>query len=452
MRRLTKMLFLMTFSLTGLLTSTVAQANIGGYWEGVIADAGRELRFNVEFRVEFNGEPNQLKGRIDVPDLYIFDYALANVRYESGKIHFELPLGREPEQFEGVLTNENIAGKYSGRFYKEELHPAIFRLWREHRDVRYTRESVTFSSGPSGEVKLAGTLFVPLKKGAHPAIVFFHGSGPQTRESYLRYFADLFARRGFATLIYDKRGAGESTGPNWYRTGDNFANLVADALSGVQFLCNRNDIDRRRVGLWGLSQGGWLAPLAASRSQDIAFLIAISGGGVTPAEQELYDDEVKLRDRGFTEDQISQAVALLKMADDVIRKKVNWEDFAAARTRAQQQPWYPLLDRFPLKLPRDDGSWLAGSAQLDFDPRPVWQQVKVPVFAIFGEADKSTPSPESARRIELALKQGGNKHYRVEVVPDADHGLWVASKPGRWDWDRPAPGWVEKVARWAEKQ
>jgi len=82
----------------------------------------------------------------------------------------------------------------------------------------------------------------------------------------------------------------------------------------------------------------------------------------------------------------------------------------------------------------------------------VWQQVKVPVFAIFGEADKSTPSPESARRIELALKQGGNKHYRVEVVPDADHGLWVASKPGRWDWDRPAPGWVEKVARWAEKQ
>ena len=132
MRRLTKMLFLMTFSLTGLLTSTVAQTNIRGYWEGVIADAGRELRFNVEF----SGEPNQLKGSIDVPDLYIFDYTLANVRYESGKIHFELPLGREPEQFEGVLTNDNIAGKYSGRFYKEEPHPAIFRLWREHRDIR----------------------------------------------------------------------------------------------------------------------------------------------------------------------------------------------------------------------------------------------------------------------------------------------------------------------------
>jgi len=73
MRRLTEILFLMTFSLTGLLTSTFAQTNIGGYWEGVIADAGRELRFNVEFRVGFNGEPNQLKGRIDVPDLYIFD-------------------------------------------------------------------------------------------------------------------------------------------------------------------------------------------------------------------------------------------------------------------------------------------------------------------------------------------------------------------------------------------
>jgi hypothetical protein len=138
-----------------------------------MADAGRELRFNVEF----SGQPNQLKGSIDVPDLYIFDYTLANVRHESGKIHFELPLGREPEQFEGVLTNENIAGKYAGRFYKEEPRPAIFRLWREHRDVRYTREKVTFASGPSGEIKLAGTLFIPLKKGAHPAIVFvFAGS------------------------------------------------------------------------------------------------------------------------------------------------------------------------------------------------------------------------------------------------------------------------------------
>lgn len=443
MRRLTILLFLVTLSLTMCRTFVVAQTPIGGYWEGVIADAGRELRFNVEF----SGEPKQLKAHIDIPDLYIFDYTLSNVRWDFPKVHFELPLGRDPEQFDGTLTGENISGKYSGRFYQEEAHSAVFRLWREKRDERYTREEVSFTSG---NVKLAGTLFVPLKKGAHPAIVFFHGSGPQTRESYLRYFADFYARRGFATLIYDKRGTGGSTGEIWYRTGDNFDNLVADALAGVQFLLRRNEIDRRRIGLWGLSQGGWLAPLAATRSPDIAFLIAISGGGVTPAEQELYDDEVKLRDRGFPQDQISAAMALLKMADDVIRKRVSWEEFAAARASAQPKPWYALLDRYPLKLPREDDSWQSGSAQLDFDPRPVWQKVKVPVLAIFGAADKSTPSQESARQIALALKEGGNRHYRIEILPGADHGLWVSAEKGRWDWDRPAPGWLETLSKWTQ--
>jgi hypothetical protein len=188
----------------------------------------------------FRPAHKQLKAHIDIPDLYIFDYTLSNVRCDFPKVHFELPLGRDPEQFEGMLTGETISGKYSGRFYKEEAHSAVFRLWREKRDERYTREEVSFTSG---NVKLAGTLFVPLKKGAHPAIVFFHGSGPQTRESYLRYFADFYARRGFATLIYDKRGTGRSTGEIWYRTGDNFDNLVADALAGLQFLLKRNGID-----------------------------------------------------------------------------------------------------------------------------------------------------------------------------------------------------------------
>lgn len=445
MRRLTILLFLVTFSLTVFVTSAVAQTPIRGYWEGVIADAGRELRFNVEF----SGEPRQLSARIDIPDLYIFDYTLSNIRYEFPKVHFELPLGREPEKFEGTLTNENISGKYSGRFYKEEPHSAVFHLWREKREARYTREEVSF---PSGDLKLAGTLFVPRKKRAHPAIVLFHGSGPQTRESYLRYFADHFARRGFATLIYDKRGTGGSTGEIWYRTGDNFSNLVSDALAGVQFLRNRSDVDRKRIGLWGLSQGGWLAPLAATRSTDIAFLIAISGGGVSPAEQELYDDEVKLRDRGFPEDQISEAVALLKMADDVIRKRVSWEKFAAARESARTKPWFALLDRYPVKLPREDSTWQSGSEQMDFDPVPVWEKVRVPVLAIFGESDKSTPSQESARRIALALKKGGNRHHRIEIVPHADHGLWVSPEKGRWDWDRPAPGWLETLSKWVQNR
>ena len=424
---------------------SIAQQNIDGYWEGVIARDGAELRFNVEFV----GQANGLSATIEIPELYIFGYKLKNIRYKDSNIYFELPLGSEPETFDGEIKNANIYGKYSGRFYQGELRSASFHLWLEKRDTpRYKQEEVTFQNG---DIKLAGTLFVPLKKGRYPAVVFFHGSGPQTRESYLRYFAAHFAEKGIATLIYDKRGTGNSTGEIWYKTGDSFDNLVGDALSGVQFLLNRSDINPKKIGLWGLSQGGWLAPLAASRSKDVAFLIAISGGGVTPAEQELYDDEVKLRDKGFSEADISEAIALLKMADDVIRKKVSWETFATTRTAASQKAWFPLLDRFPLKLPKEDSIWQSGSEQLDFDPRPIWGKITVPVLGIFGEKDESTPSLESSQRIEAALKKGGNNNFVIKIFPNAGHGLLVMPKKESFDWERPAAGWVDMMTNWLVK-
>jgi uncharacterized protein len=445
MRKLNIFILFTSLLSIGLSNSVLAQEQIEGYWEGIIANQGKELRFNVEFKRQTNG----LAGTIDIPDLYIFGYELKGVSYDTPKVHFELPLGMEPEKFDGTLQDRNISGNYTGRFYKEEPRSAVIRLWREKREpAPYKQEEVDFYNG---QVKLASTLFVPLKKGPHPAVVLLHGSGPQTRKSYLRFFADLFARHGFATLIFDKRGTGASTGEDWYRTGDRFDNLTADAMSGVRFLQSRSDINPRKIGFWGLSQGGWLAPLAASRSKDIAFLMVVSGGGVTPAEQEVYDDEVKLQDKGYPREQVAEAVALLRLADDVIRGRESWEKFEAARALAQKKDWFALLDRYPVKLPKEDDTWRAGSEDLDFDPRPLWEKTTIPVLAIYGEADKSTPTQESVRRIDTALRRAGNKTYTIKTFPKADHGLWVTAKESEgWDWDRPAAGWLDMMVNWLQ--
>jgi pimeloyl-ACP methyl ester carboxylesterase len=433
-------------NLIGLTPLSATQQPIDGYWEGFVESHGARLIINVEFKTA----PDGIRAIIDIPDLYIHGYKLTNARYESPSVRFELPLSREPDKFDGAFKGEIIEGTYSGRFYQAETQSAHFILRRlKKKPLPYRQEEVSFQNG---DVKLAGSLFIPLKKGRHPGIVFFHGSGPQTRESYLRFFADLFARRGIATLIFDKRGTGASTGEVWYRTGDRFDNLVADGLSGVQFLLNRPDINPKKVGLWGLSQGGWLAPLAASRSKDIAFLIVVSGGGVTPAEQEVYDDEVKLRDKGYPQEEVAEAVALLRLADDVIRGRESWEKFAAARAQAQKKEWFALLDRFPVKLPKEDDTWRAGGEGLDFDPRPLWEQTSIPALAIFGEADKSTPSGESARRIELALQKGGNKDHTIKIFPNADHALLVPTGNGsKWDWGRPASGWLDLMINWLQR-
>lgn len=440
---------ILLISLLGISPSASpdAQDAIVGYWEGVIAQQGNELRFNVEFRRQAEG----ISAIIDIPDLYILGYQLIKVRYEAPKVHFELPLGREPETFDGTLQDREISGSYRGRFYKEESRSATMRLWRVTRKpALYKQEEVNFNNG---QVKLAGALFVPIKKGPHPAVVFFHGSGPQTRESYLRFFADLFARRGFATLIFDKRGTGASTGEAWYRTGDRFDNLVADALSGVRFLQSRSDVNPMKIGFWGLSQGAWLSAIGASRSNELAFLIIVSGGGVTPAEQEIYDDEVKLKDKGYPPEQVAEAVALLRLADDVIRGRESWEKFEAARSLAQKKDWFTLLDRYPVKLPKEDETWRAGSEGMDFDPRPLWEKITIPVLAIYGEADKSTPTQESVRRVEASLRKAGNKTYTIKTFPQADHALLVTRKgPDGLDWDYPAPGWLDLMVNWLQKR
>lgn len=151
-------------------------------------------------------------------------------------------------------------------------------------------------------------------------------------------------------------------------------------------------------------------------------------------------------------EEVAEAVALLRQADDVIRGRESWEKLAAARAQAQKKEWSALLDRYPVKLPKEDGSWQGGGAGLDFDPRPLWEKTAIPALAVFGDADKTTPTEESARRVKLALSSGGNKDHTIKIFPNADHGLWVSpGKDAKWDWDRPAPGWLDLMVNWLQK-
>jgi dienelactone hydrolase len=141
-------------------------------------------------------------------------------------------------------------------------------------------EAVSFRSGT---VTLAGTIVRPAAATRSPAVVLFHGSGPQRRDLTT---ARWFAEQGILALAYDKRGVGESTGD--YRPVP-FTDLCDDGLAAIELLKRRSDVDANRIGVWGLSQGGWLGPLAASRSPDVKFVIAVSGPGVSPGEQMIGD-------------------------------------------------------------------------------------------------------------------------------------------------------------------
>jgi dienelactone hydrolase len=402
--------------------------------------------------VELHNNPAGPSGTVDVRDLYALTLPLQNVRWRGDTVHFELPDVLPPGTFDGVRHRGQIRGIFRGVTDHADSIRGTFELSRRPpRSVPYRTEEIEFRNG---DVPLDGTLMLPPGEGPHPALVLLHGSGPQTRNSYLRYFADQFARRGIAAFIYDKRNTRRRPDlPPHLRGSGSFGDHASDALAALRALKQRRDVDTTRIGLWGLSQGAWLAPLAALRApRDVAFIVIVSGGGVTPAEQELYDDEAKLRGRGFSDAQVGDALRLLRLADDYVRSgtDADWTTLAAALDSARTQPWLGVIDRFPLTLPREAPAWAGLRTDLDYDPRPTLERLQMPILAILGEADELTPARETARRIEAALSRAGNRDYRILLIPGADHALQVRRPSRAPDWRRPVPGWVDEMAAWVE--
>ncbi len=289
--------------------------------------------------------------------------------------------------------------------------------------VPIAREEVTFKNG---DVTLAGTLLLPaakIKGSKRPALVFTHGGGAQLRD-IMWGLGYLYAARGFAVLSYDKRGVGKSTG-NWGEAS--FEDLADDAVAGARFLQARTDIAANQIGFWGLSQGGWIAPLAASRLSEAAFAIALSGGGLSPAETELLDSEYELSKAGYTESEINDALAFQKLKNEIIASTLSdakWNEYAKARAIAKDKKWFrqPGIDiRGPER--RDDPVWTHLRRFYFYDPAPTLRASKAPLLAIFGELDTPEGVKANVRAIKQIMDQAGRQDYIVKVYPNGSHNL-----------------------------
>jgi pimeloyl-ACP methyl ester carboxylesterase len=313
-------------------------------------------------------------------------------------------------------------------------------------DPRFTEEEVRFNNA---DVTLAGTLRVPQTKGRHPAIVFIHGSGPQDRG--FGPLAATFAGRGVAVLTYDKRGVGDSTGDF---TRVPFYELAGDALAAVRFLKTRKEVDPDRIGVWGVSQGGWLGPLAASQSPDVAFVISVSGPGVSPKEQMLFFRGNQLRDAGLSDHEVEEATRLRRLVWDYLGGGGGRQEAYAELERAKKKSWFRELasQGFPRALP--DPAVMSESElrwykqEMNYDPVAALEKVSVPVLEIFGEEDELVPVAKSVEVMRLAFERGGNKDVTFKVFPGADHAIQVFSPRGG---RRFAPGYVETMIGWLEE-
>jgi pimeloyl-ACP methyl ester carboxylesterase len=318
--------------------------------------------------------------------------------------------------------------------------------------VSIRREEVTFKNG---DVTLAGTLLLPAAKGRRPLLVFVHGSGAQSREMYwgLGY---LYAARGFAVLAYDKRGVGKSTG-NWREAS--FQDLADDAVAGAKFLQARSDIAANKIGFWGQSQGGWIAPLAASRLPEAAFAVALSGGGLSPAETELFDTEYELTKAGYNAKEVSDALTWQKLKDEIIASPSSnekWDEYAKLRLTAKDAKWFrhPGIDIFGPE-PRDHPFWSFMRRSYLYDPAPTLRASKAPLLAIFGELDSPEGVKAQVSAIKQILDQAGRRDYTIKVYPNGSHNLMEVPPDNPKEWvrlKRFPPGLFETMVDWTTTQ
>ena len=263
-------------------------------------------------------------------------------------------------------------------------------------------------------------------------------------------------------LRVDKRGVGGSSGSTHEATSAAFAD---DVLAGVEFLKNRREVKASQIGLIGHSEGGAIAPLAASRSRDIAFIVLLAGPGL-PGEETLYlQGAAILKVAGADAEELAREKQLQQRIFSVLRqekgdaaaeKKIRAE-IAALTSKGGKEGDKPMVEALPMV---EDQSRMVATPWfrhfLDYDPRPTLRKVTCPVLALNGEKDLQVDARVHLKEIVTALKEGGNPDVTAKELPNLNH-LFQTCKTGAVSEygaieETMAPVALETIAEWILKR
>lgn len=313
---------------------------------------------------------------------------------------------------------------------------------------RYRTEELTFRSGP---FTLAGELRLPAGPGPHPVVVFVHGDGPNDRTGGVTYppLMERMLRSGYATYAWDKPGTGASAGQlDGGRVIAQRAQIVIDA---IDMLKARAAIDRRRIGMWGISQAGFVMPQVLARSSDVAFMIAIGCAGAPGVEQGIYLLAAQMACAGYPDGDLPtlreriRAFTVARTYEEHVRLKAPLAATPAFRDLArfgQRVDIAPEEDWHPADL---TGEYYA------FDPIAVVERTRIPILAVYGERDTQVDPVQGSRAYRGALARAGNPYSRVELIPGTDHNIIQAATGCIAERDRRSrAGWSDYPAQYLD--
>lgn len=434
---------------------------LAGFWQGTLKPGPDiELRLSLEIKEQPDGK---LTGSLVSLDQSPGKMPVTAQVKEGGQVELQVPSvgGQFTGQFNA--TGEEIAGEWqqSGKLpltFKRAKKPAVLKRPQEPaRPYPYEAMEVRIENA-AAKLKLAGTLTLPKQPGPHPAVVLITGSGAQDRDESLMghrpflVLADHLTRQGIAVLRYDDRGTAKSTG-NFARATHN--DFVEDALAAMNWLKARKEIDPKRIGLIGHSEGATEAPIAAVKQpDDIAFVVMLAGVGV-PFDELLVRQAADLgKLAGQSQEDIERGAISQRALYSLLKEA---KDDAAAAELVRNLAAFQMMTMTPAQR-EAAGQQISMAASpwfrqlLIYDPKATLRQVKCPVLAINGSKDVQVAAGPNLKAIREALTEGGNTQIKITELPGLNHLFQTCEKGGPGEYGKIeetfAPSALNMISDW----
>jgi hypothetical protein len=426
--------FLTSFSLTA--------QDLTGPWHGVLNVQGTQLR--VVFNVTKTN--TGYSSTMDSPDQGAKGIPVTNTTFDNSKIKFEVANARI--EYNGQLKGNEIVGifKQGGQEFTMNLSrkaiekEIVKRPQEPAKPFSYYSEDVTFQN-TKADISLSGTLTLPKKDGNFPVVILISGSGPQNRDEELLghkpflVISDYLTKNGIAVLRYDDRGVGQSKGDFKNATSADFA---TDVESAISYLKTRKEIDKKKIGLVGHSEGGLIAPIVASKSTDVSFIVLLAATGIQGDKLLLLQQELIAKANGVSETDIKKSIETnSKLFEMVVKSNDNMKlktdltnsinETIKNDTSAKVPNGMPIDSFVSMQVNQILSPWM--QYFIKFDPATALGKVKCPVLALNGEKDLQVPPKENLTAIKNAMKKGGNNNVTIKEFPNLNH-LFQECKTG----------------------
>lgn len=464
MKLLLQSLLLLTLTAASALAEEPrTQPPLDGIWAGTLDPQGQALRVVLKVVLENDGS---FSASLDSPDQGVQGIPVDQISSDSGFVHLKLSMIQSA--FDGAFSAsaDSIFGQWrqSGVTLPlllvrtgDMLAPVRPQESAVEENRNYDEQDISIGN-LQANVRLAGTLALPREGGPFPAVILITGSGPQDRNEETAghrpflVLSDHLARRGIAVLRIDDRGVGKSTGKFEAATSQDFA---ADIEAALVLLKSRSDIDPKRIGLVGHSEGALVAGIVAARNPAVAFIVSISGPAL-PGDRIVYAQTERLaRAEGVPDSVIAANVDLSRKLFEVAKSQPDSAK-AAKELRAV------LIATIPEAAAEEARATLDAQISqllspwfrffLRYDPAADLGKLAVPYLAVYGEKDLQVPPDINRAPLETALAAAGNTRYTVEVLPGLNHLMQTAAtgSPGEYMTieETFAPAALEVIGNW----